>query len=106
MSSLRRREIKQRADSRANAVADWISEQVLASQYLDDATGKEVINQISTVSRGAHLLSVVTLAIALFALVGAIATFITVILMLRLLWSVVAAIIFRGPLRCTYIDRT
>ena len=34
-----------------------MSEQVSASQTLDDASSKEVINQISTVAQGAHPLS-------------------------------------------------
>ena len=77
-----------------------------ARQTIDDASGKTVINQISTVARGAHPLSVVALAIALVALVVAIATFVTVNPLLRFLWTAIAAILFRGPLRCSYIDRT
>ena len=46
------------------------------------------------------------LAIALAALVIAIATFVTVNPMLRLFWAEIAAILFRGPLRCAYTDRT
>ena len=92
--------------SRAEAVADWISEQVPARQTIDDAFGKGIINQISTVARGGHPLSVVALAIALVALVVAIATFVTVNPMLRFLWVAIAAIIFRGPICCSYIDRT
>ena len=100
------REVQQRAHSRAEAVADWISEQVSARQTIDDAFGKGVMNQISTVARGAHPFSVVALAIALVALVVAIATFVTVNPMLRILWAAIAAILFRGPRRCSYIDRT
>ena len=73
---------------------------------IDGASGKGVINQISTVARGAHPLSVVALAIALVALVVAIATFLTVNPMLRFFWATIAAILFRGPQRCSYIDRT
>ena len=73
-----------------------------ARQTLDDASSKRVINQISTVARGAHPLSVVALA----ALVIAITTFVAVNPMLRLLWAAIAAILFRGPLRCSYTDRT
>ena len=65
-----------------------------------------MINQISTVARGSHPLSVEALAIALVALVVAIATFLTVNSMLRFLWEAIAAILLRGPLRCYYIDRT
>ena len=100
------REVKQRAHSRAEAVADWISEQVSTRQTLEDASSKEVINQISTVARGAHPLSVVALVIALAALVIAIATFVTLNPMLRLLWAAIAAILSRGPLRCSYTDCT
>ena len=100
------REVQQLAHSRAKAVADWISEQVSARQTIDDASGNREINQISTVARGAHPLLVVALAIALVALVVAIATFITVNPMLRFLWAAIAAILFRGPLRCFYTDRT
>ena len=100
------REVKPHAHSRAEAVADWISEQVSARQTLDDASSKGVINQISTVSRGAHPLAVVALAIALVALVVSIATFVTVNSMLRLMWATIAAIIFHGPLRCVYKDNT
>ena len=57
-------------------------------------------------ARGSHPLSVVALAIALVALVVAIATFVTVNSMLRFFWAAIAAILFRGPLRCSYIDRT
>ena len=46
------------------------------------------------------------LAIALVASVVAIATFVTVNPMLRFLWAAIAAILFSGPLRCSYIDRT
>ena len=46
------------------------------------------------------------LAIALAALVIAMATFLTVNPMLRLFWAAIAAILFRGPLRCAYTDRT
>ena len=77
-----------------------------ARQTIDDASGKGVINQISTVARGAHFLLVVALAIALVALVLAIATFVTVNPMLRFFWAAIAAILFRGPLRCSYIDCT
>ena len=77
------REVQQRAHSRAEAVADWISEQVSARQTIDDESGKRVINQISTVARGAHPFSVVALAIALIKLVVAIATLVTVNPMLR-----------------------
>ena len=76
--------MQQRAKSRAEAVADWISEQVSARQSLDVESNHGVINQISTVSQGAHPLSVVALAIALVALVIAIGTFIAVNPMLRL----------------------
>ena len=100
------RKVQQRAHSRADAVADWISEQLSARQTIDDASGKGVINKISTVARDAHPLSVVALAIALVALVVAIATFVTVNPMLRFLWAAIAAILFHGPLRCSYIDRT
>ena len=100
------REVQQRAHSRAEAVADWIREQVSARQTLDDASSKGVINQISTVTRGAHPLAVVALAIALVALVVSIATFLTVNPMLRLMWATIAAILFRGPLRCVYKDTT
>ena len=79
------REVQQRGQSRVETVADWISDQVSACQTLDDASSKKVINQISTVARGAHPLSVVELAIALAALVIAIVTFVAVNLMLRLL---------------------
>ena len=98
--------MQQRVHSRAKAVADWISEQVSARQTINDASGKKVINQISTVARGAHPLLVVALAIALVALVVAIATFVTVNPMLRFFWAALAAILFCGPLRCSYIDRT
>ena len=100
------REVQQRAHSRAEAVDDWIREQVSARQTIDDTSGKGVINQINTVARGAHPLSVVALAIALVALVVAIATFVTVNPMLRFLWAAIATILFRGPLRCFYIDLT
>ena len=71
------REEQQRAHSRAKVVADWISKQVSARQTIDDASSKGVINKISTVARGAHLLLVVALAIALAVFVIAIATFVT-----------------------------
>ena len=64
-----------------------------------------MINQIITVAQGAHPLSVVALAIALVALIVAIATFVTINPMLKFLWAAIAAILFRGPLRCSYIDR-
>ena len=47
-----------------------------ARQSLGDDANKEVINQIITVPRGSHPLSVVALAIALVALVVAITTFV------------------------------
>ena len=77
-----------------------------ARQTRNDASSKEVINQISTVARGAHPFSVVALGIALAMLLIEIATFVTVNPMLRLLWATIAAILFRGPLRCSYTDRT
>ena len=86
-------------------MVDWISEQVSARQSLEVESNKGVINQISTVSRGAHPLSVVALAIALAALVIAIATFVTVNPMLRLVWAAISAVIFRNPLRCFYAER-
>lgn len=70
-----------------------------ARQTLDDVSSKGVINSLSTEARGAHPLSVVALAIVLVSLVVAIATFITVNPMLKLLWSAVAAILFRDQLR-------
>ena len=57
-------------------------------------------------ARGAHPISVVPLAIALVALVVAIATFVTVNQLLRFLCAAIAAILFRGPLRCSYVNRT
>ena len=75
-----------------------------AHQTIDDSSGKGVINKISTVARSAHPVSVVALAIALAALVLAIATFVTVNPMLRLMWAAIAAILLRGPLRCVYKD--
>jgi hypothetical protein len=96
------REVQQRANTRAEAVTDWISEQVSARQTLDYETNKGVINQISTVSQGAHPLSVVALAIALVALIIAIATFVTVHPMIRLVWAATVALIKRGPLLCAY----
>ena len=59
------REVQQRAHSRAEVVADWISEQESARQTIDDASGTGMIDQISSVARGSHPLSVVALAIAL-----------------------------------------
>ena len=100
------REVKQLAHSRAEAVADWISEQESARQTLDDASSKGVTNQISIVTKSGHVLSVVALAIALAALVIAIATFVTVNPKLRLLYAAIAAILFCGQLRCSYTDRT
>ena len=79
--------VKQLAHLGAEAVSDWISEQVSASQSLSDKSNKEVITQINTKSRGFYLLSVVELAIALVALVVAIATYVSVNLILRLFWS-------------------
>ena len=72
---------------------------------MDDTSSNEVINQISTVARGAHPLSVVALAIALAALVIAIATFVAVNSMYRLLWAAVETIFFCGTLLCFYTDR-
>ena len=77
-----------------------------ARQTLDYASSKGVINQIITVARGDNPLSVVALAIALAALVFAIATFVNVNPMLRLLLATIAAILSCGPLRCLYIYRT
>ena len=80
------REVQQRAHSRAKALADWISKQVSAHQSsIGDVSGKNAINQMSTVARGSHPLSVVALAIAFVALVVAIASFVTVNPMLRFL---------------------
>ena len=98
-------EVQQRAHSRTEAVADWISEQVSARQTIDDTSGKGVINQISTVARGSHPISVVALGLALVALVVGLATFVTVNPMLRLFCAAIPAILFNGPLRCSYTDR-
>ena len=95
------REVHQQAHLRAEVVAYWISKQVSARQTFDDASNKGVINQKSTVARGAHPLSIVGLAITLAALVIAIATFVAVNPMLRLLWAAKAAILFRGRLQCS-----
>ena len=100
------REVQEQAHLRAEAVSNWISEQVPARQTLDDASSKRIINQISTVARGAHSRLVVALAIALATLVIAIATFVAVNSMLRLLSAAIAAILFCGPLRFSYTDRT
>ena len=100
------REVQQRAHSRAEAVADCISEQVSARQTIDDASGKEVINQISTVAQGAHYILVVALTLALVALVVAKETFVTVNPMLKLFSAAIAAILFNRPLHCSYTDRT
>ena len=64
------------------------------------------MNQISTVTRGAHPFSVVALAIASAALIIAIATFVTVNTILRLFWAAIAAIPFSRPLRFSYSDHT
>ena len=75
-----------------------------ARQTIDDASGKEVIYQISTLAQGAHYILVVALALAL-ALVVAKATFVTVNPMLKLFCAAIAAILFNRPLRCSYTDR-
>ena len=72
------REVQQRAYLRAEAVANLIIKQVSVRQSLKDKFNNGVINQIRSVSRGAHYLSVVTLAIALVALIVKIATFVSV----------------------------
>ena len=87
-------------------VVDWISEQVSARQTFDETSSKRVINQISTVARGAHPLLVVALAMALAALVIAIETFVTVITMLLLCWAAIVVILARRSLRCSYTDRS
>ena len=75
-----RREVQQLAQSQTLAVANWTSEQVSARQSLSDISNKGVINQISTVSRNAHLFIVVALTIALVALAIAIVSFVSVTL--------------------------
>ena len=76
-----------------------------ARQSLSDISNKGVINQISTVSRNVHLLIVVALAIALVALaVAAIVSFVSVNPMLQLFLAAMAAVLFCGPLSCTYTD--
>ena len=100
------REVQQRANARAEAVTDWISEQVSARQTLDYESNKGVINQISTVSQGAHPLSVVALAIALVAVIIAIATFVSVHPMLRLMWEATMAVLKRSPLLCAFSKLT
>ena len=100
------REVQQRANARAEAVTDWISEQVSARQTLDYESNKGVINQISTVSQGAHPLSVVALAIALVAVIIAIATFVSVHPMLRLVWEATMAVLKRSPLLCAFTKIT
>lgn len=56
-------------------------------------------------SRGAHSISVVALAIALFALVVQTATFVTFNRMLRLFYAVITTVLLLKPLRCPYSDR-
>ena len=100
------REVKQLAHSRAVAVANLTSERVSARQSLSDNFNKGVINKIITVSRGAYVLKIVALAIALVALVVAIATFVSVNPILRLFREAMAANLFNKLLRYTYTDRT
>ena len=87
-------EVQQLAHLQAKAVAEWINEQILASQSLSDEINNEVINLIPTKSESFYLFSVVEQAIALVALVVAIATFVSVNPILRLFWSATAAKIF------------
>ena len=57
-------------------------------------------------SLGAHSLSVVALTITQVAIVVAISTIVSVNPILRLFWAAMAAVLFRGPLLCVYIDCT
>ena len=98
--------MQQRVNSRAEAVADLISEQVSARQSLDVESNRRVVNQISTVSQSAHPLSVVALAIALVVLVIAIGTFVPMNPVLKLFWAALSAVLCRGPLRSAYSDHT
>ena len=100
------REVQQLAHLRAEAVADWISEQVSPSKSLSDKFNNEVINQISTESRGFHRLSVVKLARALVVLVVAISTFVSVNPILRLFRAATAAKLLCKPQRYAYTDCT
>ena len=99
-------EVRQLANSRAVAVANWTIEQVSARQSLSNESNKQIINHISTVSQGLHSHSVVALIIALVALVVAIATVVSVKPKLRVFWATMAAFLLRGPLQCAYTDRT
>ena len=98
------RDVQQLAYSQADTVVNWTSEQVSARQLLHDKSNKTVINKISTVLQCAHPLRVVTLAIVLVALVVTLVLFVSLNSMLKLFWVTMAAVLFLGPLRCTYTD--
>ena len=96
------REVQQRAQSRAEAVSDWINEQVSARQTLDYESQKGILHSMNTVSQGAHPLSVVALGCALFALLLATLALLTVTPVLRLLWVAILALVKHTPLYCAF----
>ena len=98
------RKVQQHANSRAVAFANWTSEKVSARLSLSEESNKGVINQISTGSQGAYLLTVVALEIALVALALTIVSFVLVYPILRLFWAAMVAVLFNKPLRCTYTN--
>ena len=75
-----------------------------ALQSLSDNSYKEVINQISKVSRSAHHLTVMALAVASVALAVAITSFVSVNPMLILFWTLMETVFCRGQLRCIYTN--
>ena len=98
------RDVQQLAYSQAETVVNWTSEQVSARQLLHDKFNKTVINKISTVLQCAHPIRVVTLAIVLVALAVTLVLFVSLNPMLKLFMVTMAAVLFLGPLRCTYTD--
>ena len=96
------REVQKRAQSKAEEVTDWISEQVSARQTLDYESQRVVVQRMNNVSHGAHPLSVVALACALVALLLATFAVLTVTPILRLIWATVVALFKKHPLYCAY----
>jgi hypothetical protein len=94
------REVQQRAHARAEAVADWISEQVSARQTLDYETQNGVIHSLNSVAKGAHPLSVVALACSIVALLIATFALLALTPIFRLIWTTAIAVLKHTPLYC------
>ena len=96
------REIQQRANTKAEAVTEWISEQVSARRPGGYESQTGIVGKINGVARGAHPMAVIALSCALVALTVSGLTLLTAHPVLKMIFATCSAALRRAPILCAY----